>query len=58
MKKIFRMHVPDALENLCLVLFISIFASGCSIQQTQGVSLNKKDVIFFCKQKTAYEITR
>ena len=43
MKKIFRMHVPDALENLCLVLFISIFASGCSIQQTQGVSLNQVD---------------
>ena len=44
MKQIFSMHVPDALENLCLILFISIFASGCSIQQTQGVSLNKTDV--------------
>lgn len=43
MKKIFSLHAPYAAKKVCIVLFISLLSGGCSIQQTQGVSLNEAD---------------
>ncbi|MEM7580139.1 MAG: RimK/LysX family protein [Cyanobacteria bacterium P01_A01_bin.80] len=44
MKKVFSVHISYVAKKICLVLFISLLSSGCSIQQTQGVSLNKADI--------------
>ncbi|MEL7242447.1 MAG: RimK/LysX family protein [Cyanobacteria bacterium J06643_5] len=43
MKQRFSMHIPYAARKVYLILFISLLSGGCSIQQTQGVSLNQAD---------------
>ncbi len=44
MKSRFSLHMSDAAKKFCLVLFIMLSGAGCSIQQTQGVSLDKADI--------------
>ncbi|MEM9922949.1 MAG: RimK/LysX family protein [Cyanobacteria bacterium P01_D01_bin.50] len=45
MKSRFSLHIPYAARKLSFVIFISLLSgAGCSIQQTQGVSLNQADV--------------
>lgn len=44
MKSKFSLHIPYAAKKVCLVLFIMLSGAGCSIQQTQGVSLNEADI--------------
>ncbi|MGB3759445.1 MAG: RimK/LysX family protein [Rivularia sp. (in: cyanobacteria)] len=45
MKSRFSLHVPYAAKKVCLILFISLLSgAGCSIKQTQGVSLNEADI--------------
>ena len=45
MKSRFSMYLPYAAKKVCLILFFSLLSSaGCSIQKTQGVSLNEADI--------------
>ena len=36
--------MPYAAKKGCLILFLMLSGAGCSIQQTQGVSLDKADI--------------
>ncbi|MBV6623653.1 MAG: RimK/LysX family protein [Rivularia sp. (in: Bacteria)] len=45
MKSKFSLHMTYAAKRFCVVLFMSLLSgAGCSIQQTQGVSLNSADI--------------
>ncbi|MCJ8279215.1 MAG: RimK/LysX family protein [Rivularia sp. ALOHA_DT_140] len=45
MKTKFSLYIPNAAERIFLILSLSLLSGvGCSVQQTQGVSLNEADV--------------
>jgi hypothetical protein len=45
MKSKFSVHMPYVAKKVFLILFISVLSgAGCSMQQTQGVSLDKADI--------------